>query len=212
MAKKEKAPASVITVNTALLAAIGAASAAAPGYMNVPQTDAASLGNLVEVNPDPQFANAEGHPAVRISALGTSYLAQNAAPVAKATAAPVAAQTFKVLQFALPEAKRVGGSGGARPEVYPFSKLEVGDSFFVPATAEKPNPAKSFGSTVASATNRYAEDDTSQPKRANRKGRMVYPQKFNRKFAIRPLTAEQAVAAGFIEAPGVAGAVVGRIA
>jgi len=46
--------------------------------------------------------------------------------------------------------RRVGG------EKYPFDALQPGQSFFVPATEENPNPAKSLASTVSSATARYA--------------------------------------------------------
>lgn len=46
--------------------------------------------------------------------------------------------------------RRVGG------EKYPFDQLQPGQSFFVAATEENPNPAKSLASTVSSATARYA--------------------------------------------------------
>lgn len=41
---------------------------------------------------------------------------------------------------------------------YPFDSLAVGQSFFVPATSERPEPWKSMASTVGSATRRYAEE------------------------------------------------------
>lgn len=53
---------------------------------------------------------------------------------------------------AIPKSQR----GGRRGEIYPFDKMAVGQSFFVAATAEKPEPAKSLASTVTSATARYA--------------------------------------------------------
>lgn len=46
--------------------------------------------------------------------------------------------------------RRVGG------EKYPFDALQAGQSFFVAATDDNPNPAKSLASTVSSATARYA--------------------------------------------------------
>jgi len=53
--------------------------------------------------------------------------------------------------------------GGHKAESYPFDKLTVfpapGHAFLVPATAAKPNPAKTLASTVASATKRYAKKD-----------------------------------------------------
>jgi len=221
MATKPKKAAPVL--NLALLAAIGAATAVAPGYKNVPHADIDALGPLVEKNPDPQFADAAGNPAVRLSAQGATFLQANAEAVAAAVAAeaakPAAAATdgagvgnaeaakpvYKVMAFALPEAKRAGGGGGARPEVYPFSTLNVGEAFFVAATADKPNPGKTFASTVASATQRYAKDDTTKQQYLNRKQRLVYPKIQERKFEIRSL--DDGAPFGF---PGVKGAVVGR--
>lgn len=49
------------------------------------------------------------------------------------------------------------GRGGRNANVYPFDALNVGQSFHVPATDERPNPAKSIASTVSSATKRYAD-------------------------------------------------------
>lgn len=53
--------------------------------------------------------------------------------------------------ISLPQAR--GGKGGS---VYPFDALAVNQSFFVPETADMPNPAKTLASTVSSATARYA--------------------------------------------------------
>lgn len=39
---------------------------------------------------------------------------------------------------------------------YPFNLLNVGQSFMVPATPERPNPAKGLASTVSSANKRMA--------------------------------------------------------
>lgn len=214
MAKKNSpaAPASAPTVNMVLLKAIGDATAVAPGYMNVPATEAAPLNaaGLVQINPDLAFAYPPGNadmPAVRVSPAGTEMLAKAGGPAAAPAPAPAAPakQTFNVIDFALPEAKRAGG-GGARPEVYPFSTLEPGKAFFVPATKDKPEPWKTFASTVASATNRYKTDDLTKPERKNRKGRMVKEQTVTRQFAIRgPL---DGTPFGF---PGVQGAAVGRV-
>lgn len=39
---------------------------------------------------------------------------------------------------------------------YPFSKMFIGDSFFVESTEEKPRPWKSMGSTICWANRRFA--------------------------------------------------------
>ena len=89
---------------------------------------------------------------------------------------------------------------------YPFDKLEVGHSFFVPATEAMPNPGKSLASTVSSASKRYAtEDGTRDMKRKNKEtGEMetvqVTKYKYARKFIVRT-----------VEENGVKGARVWRI-
>lgn len=222
--KIETAPAATApTVNRTLLAMIASATAVTPFYMNADAAESAKLAalGLVEVNPDTQYATAAG-PAVRVSVAGAQYLADHPAESpfgAPPAAAPVAAPApaveaaakpqFSIVAFALPEAKRVGGHFGARPEVYPFSKLEVGQAFFIPATADKPNPVKQYASTVASATERYATEDTNAPKVKNRKGVEVFPKVYNRKFAIRAIADGEAFGAAY---KGVAGAAVGRTA
>ena len=45
--------------------------------------------------------------------------------------------------------------GGARTSAYPFESLEVGDSFFIPASEKHPEPAKSLASTISGATKRF---------------------------------------------------------
>lgn len=88
----------------------------------------------------------------------TDYAAsQNVQPGANTPAV----STFEIVKgVVLPPVKRRGGKGAA---VYPFDTMEVGDGFFVPATAERPNPAKALTSTTASATRRYATKGEPKP-------------------------------------------------
>lgn len=88
----------------------------------------------------------------------------------------------------VPEARQRGIKG----EVYPFKGLEVGASFFVPATAERPDPAKSLGGTIASAQRRFATKlDT---KHSTKGGKEVNDFQLTRKFMAQPVTAEQMTA------------------
>lgn len=85
---------------------------------------------------------------------------------------------------ALPEkAKRNGGSGQGRTEMYPFSKLEVGQSFFVPPTDSHPEPAKSMAGTVSQAMRRYAEPIEGQTRKA-RNGQLVQRERRTRVFRL----------------------------
>lgn len=105
----------------------------------------------------------------------------------------------------LPVSKRGGGGGGA-PIKYPFDQLQVGQSFFVPATAKLPNPLKTLGSTISSANIRYAdkigEKEVTRAKRGEKnklvldangqkimETKTVPEYKFNRKFSIRGVEA-----------------------
>ena len=105
----------------------------------------------------------------------------------------------------LPEVKRGGGNIGPRAETYPFSTMEPGQAFFIAATKEKPNPERSFASSVASATQRYEVEKVPAEMRKNRKGRDVPVTVKTREFAIRRV--DDGAAFGF---PGVAGAGVWR--
>lgn len=48
-----------------------------------------------------------------------------------------------------------------RPGKYPFDRLEVGQSFHVPATAEQPAPAKTLAGAVTNANNKWSHPDPS---------------------------------------------------
>lgn len=66
-------------------------------------------------------------------------------------------------------------------EQYPFSQLEIGQSFFVPNTDEKPDAYKSLGSTIHSANKRYSEVIEGQFT-TNAKGEQVPATRQLRKF------------------------------
>lgn len=95
---------------------------------------------------------------------------------------------------------------GVATSIYPFDALEVGQSFFVPATDEMPNPGKSLASTVSSASKRYAtEVGTRTINRRNKETGEMEPvevpaYKYDRKFMVRT-----------VEENGVKGARVWRI-
>lgn len=114
--------------------------------------------------------NEEGHIAARATEEGKKFMPPVTAeavsePVVSATVAAVAANMPPVNGFAivdtvpLPEAKR-GGRGKAT--VYPFDKLEPGQSFFMPNVIENGKEieaATKYASTVSSATARFAVKD-----------------------------------------------------
>ena len=165
-----------------------AATQVPPGYMLVPKDVAEKAAKaeptLIEIN-QAVAADAAGNLQVRASAAGIAALAGAGAP--SAPAVEVSKPTFALeTGIEIPPAKR----GGIREATYPFESMEVGQSFFLPATADNPNPAKSMGSTISSANKRYAavypattgRDKKPHPKAGQPTG------KDGRKFSVRPRT------------------------
>lgn len=125
---------------------------------------------LIEVNME--MVDGNGNAAARLTDAGKALIA--AAPATNA-AAPQAdkASAFEIITNAgLPPSRRGGRRRGA-PSKYPFDKLEIGRSFFVPKSADHPDPVKTLGSTVSSANLRYAKEtgETKEVERAVRDGR-----------------------------------------
>lgn len=135
--------------SVALMGAIAAAMLAEPGYHLATPAEAKELidGGFAEQNPN----ISEGDKlATRLTETGSAEHAKASGGTNEGASAPVASAFAIDTDIALPSAR--GGKGGS---VYPFDELPVNGSFFVPATAERANPAKSLASTVSSATKRY---------------------------------------------------------
>lgn len=111
---------------------------------------------------------------------------------AKASEAPVAAAPKAAIEIMggldLPTAQR----NVTKEEVYPFSKLDVGQSFFVAIDSEK------FASTVSSASRRFAEK-TAEMVTSKRNGKQVPVLKYTRKFTARSVKSGQKYSNGFTE-------------
>lgn len=115
---------------------------------------------LIDVAPDgtPGATNTAGEKLVRISDTGLAVLKKYEG-VAERVAPTAPEGGFEIVSgFTMPEPSRAG----RREAVYPFDKLEIGQSFFIPATAENENPAKRLNGTVSSANRRYK--DTTPPR------------------------------------------------
>jgi hypothetical protein len=155
-----------------LLLAIAAATLQSPtGCVYLNEKDLALVNaepSFIMVNPT--LKNAAGEVAVRATDAGVAAAQSAGAQAAAAPAqAPAEKQEFVIESgIAIPPTQR----GGARGDVYPFGKLEAGQSFVVPATDAKPNPAKSLASTVSAATRRFKVGEN-----------------FTRKFTIRAIKA-----------------------
>ena len=152
----------------------------ANGHTFIPAEHAAELVNagLIEVNPE--LKNDQGHVAVR----ATEALYSKLKP------------TFEItMGLDVPAVKRT--QFAPTPEKYPFSKLELGGSFFIPATEDVPEPSKKYASAVAAAVKRFHVETGGT--KANRKGEAVPATEATRKFVIRAVTAGQTYSNGFVE-------------
>jgi hypothetical protein len=192
MAKKTKAQ------KQALLDTIVSDTKSEKGYSLVHPDDVKELVDAGHIEVNPNIKDASGKIAARATAklLESAGAAQGSATVT----------SFELESgIPLPPAAK----GGRRDEQYPFSKMEVGQSFFVPVTEKYPKPWETFGSTVSSATRRFANPHATET-RKNRKGEEVPVLVTTKKFTLRQVTAGQKYANGFVEKAG--GARVYRIA
>lgn len=167
-----------------LLTAVVAGTASPSGCAFLTEKDADELSaadtTLVAVNK--ALTDANKKVAVRATAAGIAGVAALPPVAPKAPAGP--APVFAIDKgLPVPEIKR---GGGARAEVYPFDKMEQTDSFFIAATAAKPNPAKSLASTVSSATKRYAKA-TGEQETVTIRGKQITRTKMQltRQFVVR---------------------------
>lgn len=139
-----------------LLVFIVEATMGPSGYANVPDLMAKAIEKLEPGLIQPR-AGAEVDPAGNINVFATSKgvaalqgegaVASNVATMqAPATESKFALETG----FTPPPTKR----GGIKANIYPFAQMQIGQSFFVPATEAKPNPAKALASTCHSASKR----------------------------------------------------------
>lgn len=167
----------------ALLALIGAAmqNTAAPYHMASPKEASELLeSGLVEQNPE----IAEGDKiATRLTEKGQNELTGSTnTGGANAPATNTAAASAFAIEDNVPVPAARGGKGGS---VYPFDALAVNQSFFVPATTDRPNPAKSLASTVSSASARYATE--TGKKTITRKGKSIEVAvlAYDRQFTVR---------------------------
>jgi hypothetical protein len=113
--------------------------------------------DLVEINNMQVDPNDNTKVAARLTDAGRAYIGANGS--APAASEPVAeASPYAILTNAVPPISKRGNKGGGAKTQYPFDKMEVGNSFFVPVSEKHTDPSKTLASTVSAANNRYSED------------------------------------------------------
>ena len=185
--KGKKTAATVAVIGLAEIVAAGANGMFVPESVYAPLVEA----GLVEINPG--MTDENGNVATRATQKGiesfdsAATVADNATSEAtSATAATCETQKVKTMfkiEDNIPVPTISGrGRGG---NVYPFNQLEVGQSFFVANSEDKPNAAKSLASTVSSATARYAVPSEDGATKTNKKGETVPVMVETRKFVVQ---------------------------
>lgn len=140
----------------------------------------------VEINPD--MVDDEGCLATRATQSGIDFI-QNQSNTESQSDVPSEPETkqekVKSMEFQIEKNVAIPSvtGRGKKESSYPFDDMEVGDSFFVPETEDRPNPAKSLASTVSSANARYAEETGEV--RKNRAGNEVPATRQTRKYVVR---------------------------
>ena len=183
----KKTAATVAVIGLAEIVAAGANGMFVPESVYAPLVEA----GLVEINPG--MTDDNGYVATRATQKGiesfdsAATVADNATSEAtSATAATGKTEKVKTMfkiEDSIPVPTISGrGRGG---NVYPFDQLEVGQSFFVANSEDKPNAAKSLASTVSSATARYAVASEDGATKTNKKGETVPVMVETRKFVVR---------------------------
>ncbi len=167
--KKAKTPKDRKTLFELLTFIVTATSTA--GFANVPDVMVKAIEKL-EPGLIQARSGAEVDPAGNIAVYATSKgmaSVQTEGAVASNVAtmqAPATESKFLIeTGFTPPPTKR----GGVKANIYPFAQMQIGQSFFIPVTEARPNPAKALASTAYSASKRL-------------KGT-------GRKFVVRPRTA-----------------------
>jgi len=159
---------------------------------------------FVLINPD--LKNEAGEVATRATQAGIEAVPQEEKRMSEGSGGVSMANGFEIEDVPVVAGKR---SGAGKKSIYPFDMLAMGQSFFVAATADKPEPWKSMSSTVGGASQKYAElvtNEDGSPKmrlvaKGPNKGVEVQETRLTRRFAITKA-----------EKDGVPGARIGRVA
>lgn len=138
----------------------------------------------IEVNV--AMATDAGDVPARPTDKGIKFIKDNG--MSEVATAPVTEPSFAVESgIAIPEAKRGGGGGrkGPRGSKYPFATMENGQSFFVPATEEMPNPAKTLASTASTAKKAFGTQNGTRTITRKGETREVPAYIYSRGFVVR---------------------------
>lgn len=124
--------------------------------------------------------------------INTSITNEDGLMAARATAKGIATinglPTREVKGFVLTKGRElpVGKPRGRSGSKWPFDEMEVGESFVILATDEKPNPVKDVSSAVSHANKRYAVPVEGEFK-LNKQGMQIPVTEYTRFFVVKEM-------------------------
>jgi hypothetical protein len=158
------APVALVPNLTKLAALVNATIPGGFLYVPADDVDLIVLTQLKLADTNEALKDEKGNIAAKATKEGITYMSLQSMPEVLPVPTPAAIVAAKVASssnfaiddnVALPTIKR-GGAG--RQPTFPFEALAVGQSFHVPVSDERPEPAKTLASTVSSANARYAKE------------------------------------------------------
>lgn len=186
-----------------LLGTVAQATRSEVGYLMIPATDEAKSlaeNGFIEVNSE--MTDDAGNAAARATEKGMKHMEAQTNTTTTAATAPAEKPKFEIFKAKAAPARR---STVGKPSLYPFDDLpapegEEAFGFFVPATAERPDPWKSLASTVSTAKQRYATK-TGEEKYTNAKGEEKTRNKYDyaREFRISEHTTEDGTKGALVQ-------------
>ena len=144
-------------------------------YVNAEEVKNLGMAGLIAVEHDAPAL--EDKLAVKLTDEGLKYLIDNK-PIPTDNATDYQIESG----FEIPPVKRKPNS---KSEKYPFSAMEVDQSFHVPVSEKCPNPGKSLQTAVSAATTRYKVEDPEGGNTKNRKGEKIPLLIKTREFSLR---------------------------
>ena len=147
----------------ALFKVVEASRSGSIAYLSQAEGEGLLAAGFITVNANQPDPNDASKVAAYPTEAGAKFVDENGgasdnSAAQGATAAP-SVPTFEIDDNVPIAAKRRGAVGSPRESIYPFAKLEIGQSFHVPVTADMPKPNRTLGSAVSNATKSYDVED-----------------------------------------------------
>lgn len=148
-------------ITKAMLGVLTRIAASNDGFVYLTAAEGKPLvdAGLIEPNNDMLDPNDSSKVACRLTDAGKAALPEKKDNTVNTPNVNAGAATggFSIITNAVAPPIKRGFTKSDRAPKYPFDDMPNGASFFVPKTADTPDPVKSLGSTVSNANKKYAK-------------------------------------------------------